>query len=160
MANLGINDIGDPSLNLINNNINFDFTNNILYSSFFSKIFSEFDIKCKYYSETTAACALKSIGSPFISCVGINIQSINSKFSELLNFLSLFNSKGVFLDFLFLNETWAADFTRFHINNYNIYYASRKTNSRGGACIYINSKFTSSQITHPSLFTDAFWSLF
>ena len=80
MVNLGNNDIGDPSLNLINNNINFDFTNNILYSSFFSKIFSEFDIKCKYYSETTAACALKSIGSPFISCIGFRNYLISYLF--------------------------------------------------------------------------------
>ena len=92
--------VDDQSLDVLNQNINFDFSNNLLYSSFYSQIFAEFDINCKYFSESTAAVALKNINSPFLSCIGINIQSLNSKYHELLNFLSNFNSKGIFLDIL------------------------------------------------------------
>ena len=153
MANINFR-LGDNSTVQLNSNASYDFSN-ILYTSFYARMFDEFNLNCKYFSELSAANALNNIKTPFVSCVGINIQSLNSKFNELLNFINNNRLKGIFLDLLCLSETWTNDFTRFHIPNYNIYYASRTVNSRGGVAIYINSKFTSSQINHPSLFIDS-----
>ena len=84
----------------------------------------------------------------------MNIQCLNSKYPELLNFLSSFESKSVSLDILCLCETWTNNFDRFSIPNYNVFFSSRLNNDRGGVAIYMKDSFISNQILHPCLFNE------
>ena len=149
-----LNVIDDTTINDLNRLAHLDFSTELLYTTFYSKLISELNIKCSYFSETSAGLALKNITQPFISCVGMNIQCLNAKYPELLNFLNSFESKGVFLDILCICETWTNNFDRFGIPNYNVFFASRLNNDRGGVAIYIKDSFISNQILHPCLFNE------
>lgn len=149
-----LNVIDDTTINDLNRLAHLDFSTELLYSTFYSKLISELNIKCSYFSENSAGLAFKNIIYPFISCVGLNIQCLNAKYHELLNLLSAFESKSVSLDILCLCETWTNNFDRFSIPNYNLYFASRINNDRGGVAIYIKNSFISNQISHPCLFNE------
>ena len=127
-----LNVIDDTTINDLNRLAHLDFSTELLYTTFYSKLITELNIKCSYFSETSASLALKNITQPFISCVGMNIQCLNAKYPELWNFLNSFESKGVFLDILCICETWTNNFDRFGIPNYNVFFASRLNNDRGG----------------------------
>ena len=48
----------------------------------------------------------------------------------------------------------ANNFDRFSIPNYNVFFASRLNNDRGGVAIYLKNSFISNQISHPCLFNE------
>ena len=152
MVSTGFN-VGN-AIDGFNDTVHLDLTNPLLYNNFYANLFNDLDLKCRYFSEISAGDLLKQIKEPFISCFNLNVQSINSKFLDLNNFINNIHQKGVTLEILALQETWTNDFSRFSIPDYNIFFSARTLPGRGGAAIYSHKTLTSVQISHPCLFID------
>jgi hypothetical protein len=122
---VSVDNISNNSIDDFNRMAHLDFTNPILFDSFYAKLFMDLDLQCKYYHEISAGDTLKLIKDPFISCFSLNIQSLNAKFSDLKNFISIIKNKGVTLEMLALQETWTNCFDRFSLPEYNIFFSAR-----------------------------------
>ena len=151
---VSVDNISNNSIDDFNRMAHLDFTNPILFDSFYAKLFMDLDLQCKYYHEISAGDTLKLIKDPFISCFSLNIQSLNAKFSDLKNFISIIKNKGVTLEILALQETWTNCFDRFSLPEYNIFFSARKSPGRGGAAIYSHISLSAVQLLHPCLFID------
>ena len=58
---------------------------------FFSEIFNELSVNCKYYDEDEIPQLLSSLDYDAMSCIGLNIQSLPSKFLEFKNMIDNVN---------------------------------------------------------------------
>ena len=69
-----------------------------------------------------------------------NIQSINSKFSELELFVEYLDSLNFKFNVICMQETWKAegdDFSKFVLQDYNCITQGKSSSSKGGLVIYI-----------------------
>lgn len=143
----------DNALNNLNQMPHFNLSNEHLFNSIYARLFEELSINCTYFSENTLCDELSS-NTNTISCFSLNVQSLASKFSELRNFLANLSLKNVNLDFICLTETWCADFLRFNLPGYSVFFSARSTDTHGGSAIYIKSNIIATQIKNDSLFFD------
>ena len=76
----------------VNNDLNdipqFDLTNNLLHDSVYANMFHDLNLSCQYYSESAVRDEINNINNNFFSLFSVNIQSLASKFNELINFIS------------------------------------------------------------------------
>ena len=73
-----------------------------------------------------------------------NIQSINSKFSELELFLEYLDSINFKFNVICMQETWKAegdDFSPFMLHGYNSITQGKTSSSKGGLVIYIDDQY-------------------
>ena len=73
-----------------------------------------------------------------------NIQSINSKFSELELFLEYLDGINFKFDVICMQETWKAegdDFSPFMLHGYNSITQGKTSSSKGGLVIYIDDQY-------------------
>ena len=130
----------------------FDLTNNILYDSVYSNMFEDLNMSCSYFSEDTAQIELNNINNDYLSFFSVNIQSLSSKYTELVNFLSNISTGKCKVDLLSLQETWCNNFDNLNLTGYNVFFSYRTNCNRGGSCIYIKNSIEATQINDPRFF--------
>ena len=80
-----------------------------------------------------------------------NIQSINSKFSELEVFLEYLDSINFKFNVICMQETWKAegdDFSQFMLQGYNCITQGKSSSTKGGLVIYIDDKYKADVISN------------
>lgn len=142
----------DANLDNFNRLPLYDLSCELLYDSIYSKLFSELDIDCKYYSLSSIVDTLHNLKYPFLSVFHVNIQSLASKFQQFRDLFDSFSQKNIFPDIFGISETWINNFDNFCIPNYRIFSASRSSGRGGGVAIYAHNSLISSQIDTPILF--------
>jgi hypothetical protein len=118
--------------------------NNYFHSDDDVGIFSDITINSEYYNCITLADKISTRNCPLL--ISLNIQSLQSKFSNLLQFINELNSVKLNVDVIALQETWKVP----HVDQFTIpgfhplVYADRKGSRGGGVGFYIKSslKFT------------------
>jgi exonuclease III len=118
--------------------------NNYFHSDDDVGIFSDITINSEYYNCITLADKISTRKCPLL--ISLNIQSLQSKFSNLLQFINELNSVKLNVDVIALQETWKVP----HVDQFTIpgfhplVYADRKGSRGGGVGFYIKSslKFT------------------
>lgn len=135
------------------NNPRYDFKNEILYDSFYSEILRDFEINCNYCNENEASNFLKNITSDYFSLLSLNCQSLNAKFSEIKNLISMLEEGGGNIDILTLSETWVKELLTFNIQGYNVFGNARPSGrGGGGTCIYVKKDIQAKQLSNPLFF--------
>ena len=144
---------------LILNNFNdfneialFDLTNNLLYDSIYANMFTDLNLSCSYFTEDSVRVELNNITKEYLSFFSVNIQSIASKYGELVNFISNISKNKCKIDFFSLQETWNDNFSNFNLPGFKIFFSARTNGSRGGCCIYVKDNIDAYQIIDPKLF--------
>ena len=84
-----------------------------------------------------------------------NIQSINSKFSELELFVEYLDSINFKFNVICMQETWKAegdDFSQFMLQGYNCITQGKRSSSKGGLVIYIDDTYKADVINNLNLY--------
>ena len=116
----------------------FDFKNEILYDSFYSEILRDFEINCSFSNESDASKSIKNISTDYFSLLSLNCQSLNAKFVEIKNLISIFEEEGGSLDILTLSETWVKELhPYFDIDGYNLFGNARPMGRGGGGHLHL-----------------------
>ena len=81
----------------------------------------------------------------YFSVLSLNIQSLNSKFNELVGFIQILNNKSLHFDVICLQESWLSDeddYKMFEISNYKLYKKNfeRNCSIHGGLVIYVRDE--------------------
>ena len=93
--------------------------------------FANFDLKCKYFDEETFVNSFSNKKDGII--LNINIQSLQSKFSQLSEFLFDLSAKNVEIDLISIQETWnITDSSKICIPGFQKFVFKTRNNSRGG----------------------------
>ena len=71
-------------------------------------IFNDIHLSSIYYNIESFAVKCKSINKPII--ISLNIQSLQSKFNELVSFIECLSNKNIFIDIIALQEIWAVPY--------------------------------------------------
>ena len=135
-----------------NQDLKYDLSNNILYTSFFSELFKDLDIDCTYSDEINVSKYLSSHPQNIFSLCSLNAQSLHAKFTEIKNFIHTLNVDHQVLDILTISESWVKDFSLYNIDNYNLFGSSRPSGRGGGTAIYIHNSSTAKQVNNPIFF--------
>ena len=135
-----------------NQDVRFDLSKNILYTSFFSELLRDLEINCSYSEEAQVSTHLASHSQNIFSICSLNVQSLHAKFSELKNFLTTINNGPSVLDIIAISETWVKDFSLYNIDNYTLFGSSRPSGRGGGSAIYLHSSNTAKQLKNPIFF--------
>ena len=132
----------------------YDFKNEILYDSFYSEILRDFEINCSFSNESDASKSIKNITTDYFSLLSLNCQSLNAKFVEIKNLISIFEEGGSSLDILTLSETWVKELhPYFDIDGYNLFGNARPMGrGGGGTCIYVKKDIHAKQLSNPLFF--------
>lgn len=117
-------------------------------------MFEDLNLSCDFFSELTARDELNNINNDFFALFSVNIQSIASKFDELINFISGISVNKSKIDVFFLQETWCNNFDRFGIPDFKTFFAARSNGTRGGCCIFLKNCFEATQIFDNRLFIE------
>ena len=142
--NNAVNDLNNiPLYNLCDNN---------LYNSAYADLFDELNISCEYHSENSLSNKFSTLNVNYFSSFALNIQSLPSKYNELINMLSNLSQNNLTFDCICLSETWTLDFSRYLLPNYSIFHAARANSARGGCCIFIKSSIISTQLINNCFF--------
>ena len=75
----------------------------------------------------------------------LNVQSLNSKFSEIQSLISDLNKDNLLFDAICFQETWLHtndDVGIFHLPAYNIIHKGKICCGHGGLVIYLNNRYT------------------
>ena len=85
-----------------------------------------------------------------------NIQSLSSKFSKLVEFISMLKSKNIILDLIALQEIWnVTDPNLFNIPGYQKIVIKTRLNSRGGGVgFYVKEGIKFSVVENLSIFNE------
>ena len=84
-----------------------------------------------------------------------NIQSINSKFSELELFIEYLDIIHFKFNVICMQETWKAegdDFSQFMLPGYNCITQGKSSSSKGGLLIYIDDTYKADVINNLNLY--------
>ena len=117
---------------------------NLLKNAFFNAIFdlNEQNHFCNIFEEDSLIDNFSNSNS-FLA-LGMNVQSLNSKFTHLTNFIDNLSLQNTKVSFFSLQEIWKIDPDRFNIDGYNFYCKTRAAvSSRGGVGLYIDSSYKS-----------------
>jgi len=126
-------------LGSLNSNSEYDFSNELnLYFGNANDLFDidvnpfeNLKINCNYFDESTFISKLENC-KEFI-LLSANIQSLSSKFSKPVEFISMLKSKNIILDLIALQEIWnVTDPNLFNIPGYQKIVIKTRLNSRGG----------------------------
>ena len=91
-----------------------DLDNNLFLNQFIIddendlNIFNGILLSSKYFNLKSFSAKCKSENKPVV--ISLNIQSLQSKFNDLVAFISNLNSKNIFIDVIALQETWAVPY--------------------------------------------------
>ncbi len=97
--------------------------------------FVEYSLDCKYYDENCFISEYKNNGNQIV--LSINIQSLASKFDELLNIIDKFESKGVNIAIIALQEVWLIpENSHFYIKGFNFVSKTRQKGRGGGVAFF------------------------
>jgi len=122
------NDVALNATNLLNSYINDDDITQQLFNS---------NLSSEYYDVNSFTDKFSNSNEPLF--ISVNIQSLNSKFNELKLFINDLNVKGVYIDLIILQETWAiCNDDLLQIDGYqNVIFKSRVNMRGGGVGIYV-----------------------
>ena len=125
----------DIYLGALNSNNNLE--NNMFLNQFIIDDDNEFNIfngallNSIYFNIESFSAKCKSENKPVV--ISLNIQSLQSKFNELLAFISHLNSKNILIDVIALQETWAVPYPEaVSIPGYQKIILNCRERSRGG----------------------------
>jgi hypothetical protein len=108
--------------------------NNFIHTDDDLNIFSHINLTSSYHNFSSLQTNYGPTTSPLL--LSINIQSLQSKFSNLVQLIQEINTQGFKIDVIALQETWNVD----HPEMYNIpgfhplLIEKRSNNKRGGGC--------------------------
>ena len=86
----------------------------------------------------------------------LNVQSLNSKFSEIQSLISDLSKENLLFDAICFQETWLHtndDVGIFHLPTYNIIHKGNICCGHGGLVIYLNNRYT--HTLRSDLYTDS-----
>ena len=144
MVGLDLNFNGIPLDNL-NDLRSHNLSDNFLYTSVYSRLFDDLDIDCAYHDEISLSNLINN-NKNSLSCFSLNVQSFPSKYVEFKNLLSNLSKNKCVFDIVCLSETWLRDFSRYQLTGYNIFFASRTSDSHGGSAIFLKKDIIATQI--------------
>ena len=123
------------SPDMVENDLNYDFVrklSNIDSSNInFDNPFYEINFDSRYFEELEFCEKYRNNDN--LSLITWNIQSLNSKFEGLLEFISNLNNFNINIDVLCFQEIFEIsnpDF--FHLDNYDFYFKTRRGGKREG----------------------------
>ena len=88
-------------------------------------------VNSKYFNIESFSTKCKSENKPVV--ISLNIQSLQSKFNDLVAFISTLNGKNIFIDAITLQETWAVPYPEaVSIPGYQKNGINCREKSRGG----------------------------
>ena len=94
-------------------------------------IFNNIQLNSNYFNINTFAAKYRSENKPLI--LSLNIQSLQSKFNELVAFISCLSSKQIYIDVIALQEIWAVPYPdSVSIPGYQNLVTNCRQNHRGG----------------------------
>ena len=138
------------SLNNLNTNPSFNFSNALYNSDFFRNTngdenvddspYSNIDVHCNYFDENQFVNKYRNITN--FSCLSLNIQSLPAKFNEFQEFINNLHVNNCQPDILCIQETWQiTDPSLFPLNNYNSLICKLRGNSTqgGGVGLYFKN---------------------
>ena len=114
-----------------------DLDNNLFLNQFIIddendlNIFNGILLCSKYFNLKSFSAKCKSENKPVV--ISLNIQSLQSKFNDLVAFISNLNSKNIFIDVIALQEKWAVPYPEaVSIPGYQKIVLNCREISRGG----------------------------
>jgi exonuclease III len=140
----------DVLLASLNNSPKFDNAttiNNFIHLNDDTHTFRNINISSSYYDNTSLINSFSSSNSPII--MSINIQSLQSKYSTLLEFINHLANNNVTIDAIALQETWSIPYKDlFSIPGFHpIITESRPQGRGGGVGFYISNKLKFKKLT-------------
>ena len=117
-------------------------------------IYDNINISSTYYDPDSFANEFKNMKK--CSLLSMNIQSLNSKFSELLDLINFWEKKNITFEIICLQEVFSIPFpSQFNIPGYHeIIFKERKDKKGGGVAIYVHSSLKFSVIEEYSFFNE------
>ena len=117
-------------------------------------IYDDIDLSSKYYDPETFSSEFKE--NKNLSVLSLNVQSLSSKFTSLLDLISYWNQKGVTFDIICLQETFSIPIpSLFSIPSYHeIIYKTRSNYVGGGVAIFVHSSLKFSILDEYSIFKE------
>ena len=153
------------SLNNLNTNPSFNFSNALYNSDFFRNTngdenvddspYSNIDVHCNYFDENQFVNKYRNITN--FSCLSLNIQSLPAKFNEFQEFINNLHVNNCQPDILCIQETWQiTDPSLFPLNNYNSLICKLRGNSTqgGGVGLYFKNNLRFNILNDKSIFID------
>ncbi len=120
---------------MVENDLNYDFVRKLSNADSsnlnFDNPFYEINFDSRYFEELEFCKKYRNNDN--LSLITWNIQSLNSKFEGLLEFISNLNNFNINLDVLCFQEIFEIsnpDF--FHLDNYDFYFKTRRGGKKGG----------------------------
>ena len=139
-------------LSKLNDNKGLDF-NTIFNSEDRVQDFDEFSSYTDYHHEASLFKNLQSQEN--VTALSSNIQSLPSKFQDLVNFVDVSNEHGCRFDIIALQEIWQLrDPLLFQIRDYNFFSSERQNCRGGGVGFYINQSFSVKKLNKVSKFKE------
>ena len=115
-----------------------------MYGNILDGYDNEFGINCRYLNENEAITKLRSFKEQLIIIFSLNCQSIQSKYTEIVNCIDKFSSKGTKPGVLACQELWAntnANFDVFKVDGYDWHVNLRKNQRGGGVGLLIQKQY-------------------
>jgi len=115
--------------------------------------YENIDIKCQYFDISKVINHLKS--KKGLKIIGLNIQSLQSKFIDFQEFVDEFLRQGCYLDIICLGEIWNIkndDYVK--LKGYDFIYKCRSQSNGGGVGIYIKKGIAFKEIKALSRFEE------
>lgn len=145
----------------INTDLRFNLSANPLYNNVFSEVFDEMRIDCKYYDEAEIPQLINSLDYDAITCIGLNIQSLASKFTEFKNMIDNINTGRSQIAFFCLQEHWLhnnnTDF--YNIEGYKSFFKCRENGRGGGVGIFARKDISCELISNNFFLNNIFESI-
>ncbi len=156
------------SLSNLENNQDFNFLEQLSKSDLFEvsndinndSPYCNIDLHCKYHDEMQYVSSYANTNA--VTYMSLNIQSLQSKFSQFQEMIQNLNNNNCAPDIIMLQEVWKLpDPSLFDITGYNFITKLRSTTQGGGVGIYIKSMYRFNILHTSSTFIDRiFESLF
>ena len=151
---------------MIQNNINVNRISSIKSNdsmNFFSKLsiqdndvinpYENINISCDYMSIKESFHHMK--GNSGLKVLSWNIQSLNSKFNEFLDFIKAYEYKKCSFDIIMIQELWTIkNSDNFQLEGYNLLHKCRKNSNGGGVAFYISKNLKFKEKSNLSIFEE------
>ena len=137
------------NLNEMNRDINLD----LYQMNNYFEAFLDFDIlRSNYYTENSFCSSFKNKTTFF--GLGLNCQSLPSKFLQIKNTLDEFDRNNMSIDCLAVQETWNITNANMKLPGFNFYCKTRTVSRGGGVGVYIRDVYPSHSVPELSLFIE------
>ena len=130
--------VGVPNTDQLLTNLNNDLN---LNASYLLNSYFQDDENIQQFFKTNLSscyCDMQSFSNTYQNCkeplfISLNIQSLNSKFSELKSFIAELGKVNIFIDLIILQETWKVVFSKLlELPGYQPLISRNRRNMRGG----------------------------